>query len=259
MTIDLIFETLGSGPPLVILHGMFGSGRNWRSVARALSDSHTVYTVDLRNHGGSPWADAMDYVAMAGDVRKFIDDNGLQQPALMGHSMGGKTAMALALAHPDAIGALVVVDIAPVAYSDTMLGFAEAMRTPEVLAAATRTEVQRRLAQRLPDPAVAPFLMQNLVVDNDHFDWRINLAAITRAMNDLSDFPPALHALRFPRHVTAIVGERSQYVPNHDAAAFAPMFPHTRVDVIADAGHWVHADQLRPFVAAARKALGPAG
>ena len=254
--IELAFETLGSGPPLLLLHGLFGSGTNWRSVARAMADVHSVYMVDLRNHGASPWADSMGYLEMADDVRRFIEQQGLSRPAVMGHSMGGKTAMALALMYPGTVGPLVVVDIAPVAYADTLTPFAEAMRSVDVLAAASRTEVQRRLAPMLPDPTIAPFLMQNLVMRNDHFDWRINLGAISASMAQLSDFPKPLHGLHFHRPVSAIVGARSDYVHQHDGSPFAPMFTRVKTEVIADAGHWVHADQPQAFVAALRRALG---
>ena len=254
-TIDLAFESTGTGPAVLLLHGLFGSSSNWRSVGRALATSHTVYALDLRNHGASPWADSMGYLEMADDVQRFIAQHGLQRPAVMGHSMGGKTAMALALRHPGSLGALVVVDIAPVPYADTMTPFAEAMRTPQVLSAATRTEAQRRLQPLLPDPAVAPFLMQNLVMQNDHFDWRINLAGITAAIADLSDFPAELRQLRFKRPITAIAGQHSDYVRNGDATLFAPMFEQVTLEVIADAGHWVHADQPLAFVAALQRAL----
>ena len=255
MTLDLAFESVGLGPPLVVLHGLFGSGSNWRSIARALATTHTVYSVDLRNHGASPWADAMGYPEMADDVRGFVERQGLKQPAILGHSMGGKTAMALALMYPEHVGSLIVVDIAPVQYADTMTPFAEAMRAPDVLAAASRTEAQRRLQPLLPDPSVAPFLMQNLVMQNDHFDWRINLGAITAAIGSLSDFPSLLQDLRFKRPMTAIVGERSDYVSGRDGLAYAPMFSRVQLDVIADAGHWVHADQPEAFVDAVQRAL----
>lgn len=256
MALELAFDKTGSGPPLLVLHGLFGSSSNWRSIAHALADSHTVYTLDLRNHGASPWADSMGYPEMADDVRRFIADHGLGQPAVMGHSMGGKTAMALALQHPECVGRLVIVDIAPKPYADTMTPFAEAMRTPDVLTAASRTEAQRRLQPLLPDPAVAPFLMQNLVMRNDHFDWRINLAGIIASMRGLSGFPDVLQRLRLERPMTAIVGERSDYVRGGSSEAFEPMFSQVTVEVIAGAGHWVHADQPKAFVAAVQRALG---
>ena len=154
--------------------------------------------MDLRNHGASPWADSMDYVEMAADVLQLIERLRLDRPTVLGHSMGGKTAMALALRHPTRVGRLIVVDIAPVSYADTLTPFAEAMRGADVVAAASRAEVQRRLQQSVPDDGVVPFLMQNLVTRNDHFDWRLNLLGISLAMPALCAFPSdaARHALR---------------------------------------------------------------
>ena len=124
MALNLICETVGSGPPLVVLHGLFGSSGNWRGVARALACTHTIVSVDLRNHGASPWTDSMDYVEMAEDVLQLIDRLELKRPMVMGHSMGGKVAMALALRHPARIAGLIVFDIAPVSYADTLTPFA---------------------------------------------------------------------------------------------------------------------------------------
>ena len=256
MALDLAFESSGSGAPLLILHGLFGSGGNWRGIAKRLAHTHEVYTLDLRNHGSSPWAETMHYFQMADDVRHFIVAHGLVRPAVLGHSMGGKTAMALALMYPELVDRLIVVDIAPVPYADSLTPFAQAMRAPEVLAAASRAEMQRRLAALLPDASVAPFLMQNLVSRNDHFDWRINLPVIAASIGALSDFPRALRGLRFDRPLTVIAGEQSQYVPLRDASSYAPMFTQTRVDVIAGAGHWVHADRPEAFTQCVERALG---
>jgi len=255
MALNLAFETVGSGPALLILHGLFGSGSNWRSVARRLSPAHTVHSVDLRNHGASPWADTMDYAAMADDVLQLMDRLGLERPAVLGHSMGGKTAMALALRHPQRVGRLIVVDIAPVSYADTLTPFAEAMRSANVGATATRAEVQARLRQAVPDPAVVPFLMQNLVVQNDHFDWRLNLMGIGASMAQLCGFPSELLGARFPGSVEVIAGERSDCVTESDGVEFRPMFPRVTVEVVEGAGHWVHADQPDAFLASVRRAL----
>jgi esterase len=255
MALELAFESSGSGAPLLILHGLFGSGGNWRGVAKRLAESHEVYTVDLRNHGSSPWAETMHYFQMADDVRHFIVAHGLVRPIVLGHSMGGKTAMALALLYPDLVDQLIVVDIAPVSYADALTPFAQAMRAPEVLAAASRAEMQRRLAALLPDASVAPFLMQNAVTRNEHFDWRINLPVIAASLGALSDFPRALRGQRFHRPLTVIAGEQSQYVPLRDASSYAPMFAQTRVDVIAGAGHWVHADRPEAFMRCVERAL----
>lgn len=255
MAIDLAFTTVGSGPPLLILHGLFGSGGNWRSVARELSATHSVLCVDLRNHGASPWADSMAYEEMAGDVLRVIQSQGLKQPGVIGHSMGGKTAMALALLHPQSIRSLMLIDIAPVAYADRLSVFAEAMRGIDMLAAGSRSEIQQRLATAVPDANVVPFLMQNLVSRNSHFDWRINLAGIGAAIHQLSDFPSELRGLQFTGPVQVIAGGRSDYVEHLDGRDFQPMFPKTKIDVIDSAGHWVHADEPQLFIARLRKAL----
>ena len=147
------------------------------------------------------------------------------------------------------------MDIAPVAYADTLTPFAEAMRSADVAAAASRTEVQRRLQQAVPDPGVVPFLMQNLVTHNDHFDWRLNLPGIAAAMPQLCAFPSELLGLCFQRPTTVIAGAQSSYVADRTGASFKPMFPETTVKVVEDAGHWVHADQPAGFVARVRSAL----
>jgi esterase len=255
MALDLAFESVGDGPPLLILHGLFGSGGNWRGVARELASMHRVLTVDLRNHGASPWADSMSYLAMADDVLRLIEREGLSRPAVIGHSMGGKVAMALALMEPQHVGHLTVVDIAPVAYADRLSMVAEAMRAIDTLHAASRDEVRQRLTGLLPDPGIVPFLMQNLVARNAHFDWRVNLAAILRSIASLSGFPAELRTLRFKQPLHVIAGGRSDYVTQADGAEFRPMFSRVRIDVIEPAGHWVHADQPQAFIAAVRRSL----
>jgi len=255
MALELHGETTGAGPPLIVLHGLFGSATNWRSVARALAATRTVHVLDLRNHGASPWAQTMTYPEMADDVRQYIVSHGLQQAAVMGHSMGGKTAMALALAHPELVDRLIVVDVAPISYSDSLGSYAQAMRSVDLMAAASRGDVQRQLQAMLPDASVAPFLVQNLVPRNEHFDWRINLAAITGAMSGLSGFPAELRTRRFKQPTTAIAGAMSDYVPDGAAAHFAPMFPDIVVTTIDGAAHWVHADKPGKFVDAVQTAL----
>ena len=255
MALNLICEAVGSGPPLVVLHGLFGSSGNWRGIARELAATHSVFSVDLRNHGASPWADSMDYLEMADDVLQLIERLGLDRPAVMGHSMGGKTAMALALRHPARVSRLIVVDIAPVPYADTLTPFAEAMRSVDVVAAASRAEVQRRLLHSVADRGVVPFLMQNLVTRNDHFDWRLNLLGISAAMPQLCTFPSALLGARFAGPLKVIAGANSNYMAQRDGASFRPMFSDIEVEVIEGAGHWVHADQPAAFLANVRRVL----
>ena len=255
MALNLVHETVGSGPPLVVLHGLFGAGSNWRGIARELMATHTVVCVDLRNHGASPWADAMNYLAMADDVKQLIGRLGLTRPAVLGHSMGGKTAMALALMYPTLVDRLIVVDIAPVSYADTLTPFADAMRTVDVVAAASRADIQRRLQELVPDPNAVPFLMQNLMTQNDRFDWRLNLIGIGAAMPQLCAFPSELLGLDFRRRTTVIAGEHSNYVAQRDGSSFWPMFPRVTVEVVEGAGHWIHADRSEAFLACVRRAL----
>jgi len=258
MTVRLAFDSVGEGPPVVVLHGLFGSSTNWRGVARALAGRHRVLSVDLRNHGASPWTDVMTYPDMAADVLALIEQEKLDRPIVVGHSMGGKTAMALALLHPAAVGRLVVVDIAPVTYHDRFSPYVHAMAGIDTLAAGSRAEVQRRLAERIPEQGIVGFLMQNLVSRNDHFDWRLNLAALGASLPALGDFPPSLLALRYDGPVRVITGALSDYVKPDDAARFAALFPHARIEAIEGAGHWVHAEKPDAFIAALRRALDDA-
>ncbi len=260
MSVALEFDTLGDGPPLLILHGLFGSRSNWRGIARQLSSTHRVLLPDLRNHGSSPWDDDMGYPAMAADLERLIDTQRLERPVVIGHSMGGKAAMALALADSTRVGGLIVIDVAPVRYVDRMAGFVAAMRSIDLQAAGDRATVQRLLAQSVPDPAVVPFLMQNLVFRESTLGWRINLAAIEASLGRITGFPEELRERRHHGPVRVIAGGRSDYVRRHDGGEFQPMFPRVRVDIVADAGHWVHADAPQQVLSIIRDELAmPAG
>jgi len=258
MALELACEDIGNGPPVVILHGLFGSSKNWRSVARALATGYRVLCVDLRNHGASPWADGMAYTDMASDVRALITAKRLESPLLVGHSMGGKTAMVLALEDGAALGGLVVVDIAPVAYGDRMTSYVAAMNGLDTAAVSTRSQAQRMMLQVLPDAGDVAFLLQNLVPRNEHFEWRLNLAAIGAAIPELSSFPAHLGNARFRGPTTLIRGTRSDYVTPPDLPHFAAMFPALQDCPIDGAGHWVHADRPAEFVAAVQRAAGAA-
>jgi pimeloyl-ACP methyl ester carboxylesterase len=248
MPLQLAFEALGDGPPVIVLHGLFGSSRNWRGVARALSAQHRVFCVDLRNHGRSPWIDSMSYAEMAADVRALIDSEGLDRPVVIGHSMGGKTAMALALENPASVGRLIVVDIAPVSYADRLTPYVEAMLSINPRTTADRAEAMRLMGEKIPDAAAVGFLLQNLTVRDDHFDWRLNLPAIGAAVPALCAFPPELSLRRFDGPALLIAGSMSDYVSPGDHAAFAELFAQARFTQIEGAGHWVHADRPAEFL-----------
>lgn len=243
MTVALAFESLGEGPPVVILHGLFGAGRNWMQMAQALSAKYRVLLPDARNHGASGWAESMSYPEMAQDVAALIEREGLVQPFVIGHSMGGKTAMALALADPLGIAGLAVIDIAPQAYADQFSSYVTAMRSLDVAAATNRRELHQALATQLGPNAPADFLLQNLRRQGERFDWRINLLATGMCMGELCDFPEALRRGSYDRPALFVHGADSDYVRSSSVACIHALFPNAELQSIKDAGHWVHADQ----------------
>jgi len=258
MALQLAFESTGEGPPVVILHGLFGSSRNWRSIANALAPRYRVLCVDLRNHGSSPWATTMSYPEMAEDVALLIESQQLERPVLIAHSMGGKTAMALALTRPELLGRLIVVDIAPVSYSDRFTAYIEAMRDIDTQALTKRADAMQQLVAKVHDVDVAGFLMQNLVPRDGHFDWRLNLAAISASIPTLRGFPSELLERSYTGPASLIRGALSDYVQPDDEAVLAQPFPSMKVIVIPGAAHWVHADRPAEFLAALDLNVGPA-
>lgn len=262
MSLELASREQGEGPPLIILHGLFGSARNWEGIARKLAADWRVHALDLRNHGDSPWAKATDYPAMAEDVLAYLDRRGLSRAVVVGHSMGGKTAMALALTAGERVAALVVVDIAPVAYAHSFAPFIEAMKALDLSALSRRAEADALLAPAIADSGIRSFLMQNLANRDGGLVWRPNLEALKDGIEDISGFPEALLSQRFQGPTLFLGGGASDYVgpPHHDL--IGRLFPAARIDSVADAGHWVHAEnpagflaKLMPFLAEVSRAL----
>lgn len=237
-----------AGPPVAILHGLFGSARNWATIARRLGAHRRVLALDLRNHGASPWAPAMDYRAMAEDVRATLDALGYRRFALIGHSMGGKAAMLAALCFGDAVERLVVADIAPVAYPPRHLGLVQAMRGLDLSAIARRADADNRLAASVPDAAERGFLLQNLMLDGQGARWRLNLHAIEQAMPDLVGWPAMPPEARYLGPALFVAGGRSDYVKPEYEPAIRRLFPKARIARIPEAGHWLHAERPQAFV-----------
>lgn len=262
--VQLHQSVAGDGPPLFLLHGLFGSGRNWGTIARALAGEFRVHLPDLRNHGASPWAPEMGYRAMAGDLIAAIGTAGSPPAVLVGHSMGGKVAMAAALLRPDRVARVVIADVAPVAYADRHRAHLAAMRAIDPAALASRQEADRQLAERIADPVLRGFLLQNLERVEGRFRWRLNLDAIAREMGEILGFPQALRRRRFGSPALAVRGARSDYVDEAGLSVLRRMFPALQQHTIADAGHWIHADQPQAFLGALQAFLqapgdGPAG
>lgn len=238
----------GEGGEVVLLHGLFGSARNWLGVQRVLAARWRVHALDLRNHGGSAWAEPMDYPSMAADVAAYCERHCAAAPVLLGHSMGGKVAMTCALGGFVQLRGLIVVDIAPTVNPPTLSPVLSAMRSIDPGRATRRQEVGEWLAPDVPDERVRAFLLQNLVSKDGRLRWRINLEAIARGMPAILGFPEPAPGNRYEEAALFIAGGQSDYVLARHEAQISALFPRARIERIADAGHWVHADQPQQFL-----------
>ncbi|CAN5670455.1 alpha/beta fold hydrolase [soil metagenome] len=234
----------GEAPPLVIAHGLFGSARNWGAVAKRLCAGRLVVAADLRNHGESGWDDEHGYAAMAGDIAEVIAGHGGRADVL-GHSMGGKTAMVLALSEPARVRRLVVADIAPIAYGHSQMPLVKAMREADLAGVTRRSQADARLAERVPERGERAFLLQSLALGEDGARWKLNLAALGANMEAIMGFPPLEG--RFEGPVLVLRGAASDYVDAAGVAAIRARFPQARIEALAGAGHWLHADQPEAF------------
>ncbi len=243
-----------SGPPLLVLHGLFGSGSNWRSIARGLQDCRSVYLLDARNHGASPHTSTMNYAAMAADVEAFMDRNTMPSADIIGHSMGGKTAMHLALHHPRRVSRLLIVDIAPAPSPSDNMALIDTLLALPLTRFQRRAEVDQALAQSVTDAGLRAFLLQNLSNTASGFKWRINLAAVRECMPALLGFD-ANRAVPFAGPTTFIRGAHSEYVTDRDIDKIHELFPAAAIHTVPAAGHWVHAEQAEAFLQAARAFL----
>lgn len=251
MAVALSYKSEGTaGPAVVILHGLLGSSSNWRSIARRLAVRHRVFCPDLRNHGDSPHVHGMSYAAMAEDVLAFLDARGIDAATIIGHSMGGKTAMRLALDAPRRVGRLVVVDIAPAESRHDHLPTLAAMAAVDLRRVTRRADADAMLAGAIPEPGMRQFVLQNLVSAPSGFEWRVNIPAIEAGMGDLLDFPVDAAATPYAGPTLFVRGALSDYVgPEHEPGIRA-LFPHAEIVTIEGAGHWVHAEQPARFLAA---------
>lgn len=258
MPVQLAATEYGAGPPVAILHGLFGSGRNWRAIAQRLAAQHRILAFDLRNHGASPWVDGMGYGDMTEDVRASLQTRGVSRAAWLGHSMGGKVAMVMALLHPAEVERLVVVDVAPAANPPALLSYVRAMRAVDLRGAKRRGEVDARLAGAVPNAAERAFLVQNLLIGDAETRWRLNLEAIERGFPEISGFPefPTESVYRGP--ALFVAGARSNYLQPAHEPAIRRLFPKAHITRIEGAGHWVHAEQPQAFVQAVSAFLSSA-
>lgn len=244
----ILHGTATDAPPLLIAHGLYGSGRNWGVIAKRLSDERQVIAVDMRNHGESPWFDSHRYPDMAADLAEVIESTG--KPAdVLGHSMGGKAAMVLALTRPELVNRLVVADIAPVSYGHTQMPYLRAMQSVDLSRIETRADAKEALSDRVDDPALVSFFTQSLNLPEKR--WRLNLDALARDMDDILGFPEELDT-PFQGPVLMLGGGESDYIRPEHRPRIKALFPKARFAKIPGAGHWLHAEKPREFEATLR-------
>lgn len=251
---QLHFQSYGQGPPLIILHGLFGSLENWHSISQKLAADFQVFAVDQRNHGRSPHAAEMSYQSMAGDLKEFVTTHQLSAVNLLGHSLGGKVAMFFALNYPDLMEKLVVVDIAPRAYPPHHSEILNALSSLDLPSFKNRKDLETHLAPSIPDLATRQFLLKNVKRDSaGTFYWQMNLAAIHRNYDRLNE---ALSSQQpFTKPALFISGERSDYIRDEDLASIRKLFPQAAHCKIPGASHWVHADAPEAFLRKVREFL----
>lgn len=244
-----------TGPPVVFCHGLFGQGRNWTQVAKALSDEHRVTLLDMPNHGRSPWTESFDYVSLADLVAAELGD---EPVALVGHSMGGKIAMCVALRHPELVERLAVVDVAPVTYPSgrEFVGYIETMRSLDLAALGSRAEAEDALREAVPNPVVRSFLLQNLRRTDDGWHWQLNLDLLGESMDGLTGWPAEqLGEASYDGPVLWVGGADSDYITDEHAGEMDRRFPRNRRVMVKGAGHWVHSEQPEVFLEVLRRFL----
>lgn len=236
-------------PKLLIVHGLFGSARNWGAIAKRLSDSREVISVDMRNHGDSPWFDSHSYADLAGDLAEIIHAEGAALDVL-GHSMGGKAGMMLALTRPELVHRLLVADIAPVAYAHSQTHLIHAMRALPLDQLDSRNAADTALAAAVEEPSVRAFLLQSLDLRANPPRWRLNLDVLEAEMQTVTGWPEVSGAYTGP--TLFLSGARSDYVRPEHRGLIRNLFPEAKFAKIPGAGHWVHAEAPRPFEETAR-------
>lgn len=253
---ELNYKSFGQGDPIIILHGMFGTLDNWQTIGKQLAENYTVYIVDQRNHGRSPHVDLIDYPSMAADLKEFMEAHWMFKAHILGHSMGGKTAMQFAFDQPDMVDKLIVVDIAPKQYPGGHNKILEALLALDLKQVKERSDVKNFLREKLPYEADSTilFLMKNLSRKKDGgFAWKMNFRVIYDHYQDI------LAAIRgnhpYDGETLFIRGENSRYIEDEDWQPTLSLFPNATLKTITNAGHWVHAEQPEILLKSVREFL----
>lgn len=248
--LNTLTQGTAPGTPLLIVHGLYGSGRNWGVIARRLSDRWRVLTPDMRNHGDSPQTDTHSYPDLAADLAEVIDAHG-GRAHVIGHSMGGKASMMLALTQPDKVASLLVADIAPVAYTHSQIQFIEAMRSVDLDKVEKRSDAVEQLARVVSDKTLQNFFTQSLDLQNKR--WKLNLDTLAAEMPKILGFPEV--SGRYDGPTLFLTGGLSDYVRPEHRDRIRVLFPHARFARMPKVGHWLHAEDPRGFEASVRAFL----
>jgi esterase len=245
--LKLYYKSIGAGMPLFILHGLFGSSDNWLTLGKQLAESHQVILPDLRNHGQSPHSDHWEYEIMAEDIYELVSSLAMEKIVLMGHSMGGKTAMLFADKYPDFIEKLIIVDIAPRAYPVRHQKIIDGLLSIDLSAIGSRKEADNQLAGFVPELGIRQFLLKNLDRDDDGaFVWKINLPVIRDHLENVGAATIPTSEIMVP--TLFIRGIKSDYVTDEDIMEIRNHFADASIESMGNAGHWLHAEQPEAFL-----------
>lgn len=261
----LNYRKFGSGYPLIILHGLYGSGDNWLSIGKELSGICEVFLLDLRNHGSSPHADLHDYEVMMTDLKEFFEQQEIRTAILLGHSMGGKVAMRFAMEYPAMVSKLVIADVSPGSYvsegiNDHVKGHIKiisAMMDVDFSLAEGLADVEKQLSEHLDDERLRKFLLKSLKKNDNHlYEWKLNLPILRKNLYNIAggldlDLLKNSKLNSFP--VLFIRGEDSDYIGESDGALIKSIFPLSNMLTIKNAGHWLHAEQPELFARAVKR------
>ena len=250
----LNYKSFGQGDPIIILHGMFGTLDNWQTIAKKLAENYTVFILDQRNHGRSPHSAEMNYEIMAEDLHEFMENNWIYKAHLIGHSMGGKTAMQFALTYPQMLDKLILIDIAPKAYEGGHQVVFDALFNVDIKNLTTRKQAAQQLTQYITDVSIQQFLLKNLTRKKEGgFVWKMNLEAIYKHYQDILKEVEGTEIFEGP--CLFIRGGKSNYVKKEDMELIRKKFRYAKLETVANAGHWVHAEAPSILLEKLRKFL----
>jgi len=240
-------NVLGSGKPLIILHGFLGMSDNWKTLgSQYAANGFEVHMVDQRNHGKSFWSEAFDYQIMSDDLHDYLNEKGIKSASILGHSMGGKTAMRFASMHPEKTTSLIVADIAPKFYPPHHQDIINALTSLDLKSYSSRSEADKALALDIGDFGIRQFLLKNLYwIEKGKLGFRFNLDVLKNRMEEIGENLNG--SASYPGKVLFLRGDRSEYIQNTDFPIIKNYFPNAELSTIQNAGHWLHAENPKQF------------